>query len=205
MGYTMRQIQSRYNSIVDDYKAMMFTEAPCSSIINYSLGGVYRSTDLKSVTKDSVLVRIKLISKREKLDKLNYPTYCIDIDTDQYIDGEIHNTAHYDRFYRIDDNYYTSNIEEVKHARSVSLKRYINFCNHRCKITHLNISKLSGSLIAYLRKAVDSVLDDHKETYVLKDVYFNYNGLDRKLVVVVKHNDKLATEAFSFDTKKMFD
>lgn len=203
MGYTMHQIQTRYNDVVDDFKALMFTEVPCSSVINYSLNGVYRSTDLKSSIKDSVSVRVKLVSKHETLDGLDYPAYFMDLDADQFIDGKSKNTAHYDRFYCIDDNYYTSDLDEVKHARSVSLKRYLDFWDHRGKTMHLDINKMSERLVAYLRKAVDMKLGSRSRIYTLRDVYFSYTAHTRKLVVVIKHEDNYATEAFWFDPNLM--
>ena len=203
MGYTMSQIQTRYNDLVDDFKAMMFTEVPCSSVTNYSLNGVYRSTDLKSTVKDSVSVRVKLVSKREILDGLDYPAYFMDLDADQFIDGKSRNTAHYDRFYCIDDNYYTSDLGEVKHARSVSLKRYLDFWDHRGKTMYLDIKKMSVRLVAYLRKAVNMKLGNRSSTYTLCDVYFNYTAHARKLAVVIKHEDSSATEAFWFDPNLM--
>lgn len=203
MGYTMHQIQKHFNDVVDTYKSMLFKEVPCSSIVNYSVNGIYRSTDLKSTARDSVSVRVRLVSKHASLDGLDYPAYFIDLDVDQYIDGQSKSTSHYNRFYCIDDNYYTSDFNEVKHAREASLKRYLDFWDHRGKTVHLNIKKMSDRLVTYLRKAVDTKLGDRTKAYTLRDVYFNYTALDRKLVVVIKHEDNYATEAFWFDPRHM--
>ena len=203
MGYTIRQIKKHFNNIVDTYKAMLFEEVKCSSTADYSTNGIYRSTILKSSARDSVSVRVNLVSKRDSLDGLDYPAYFIDLDADQYVYGKSKSTAHYNRFYCIDSNYYTLDFNELKHARDVSLKRYINFRNNRCKTIHLNINKMSDRLVTYLRKAIDTELSDHTKTYTLKDVYFNYTSLKRKLVVIIKREDNDATEAFSFDTRHM--
>ena len=203
MGYTMHQIQKCFNDVVDTYKSMLFEEVKRSSTVDYSASGIYRSTTLKSSARDSVSVRVNLVSKHDSLDGLDYPAYFIDLDADQYVHGQSKSTAHYNRFYCIDSDYYTLDFNEVKHARDVSFKRYLNFRNNRCKTIHLNINKMSYRLVTYLRKAIDGELSNSTKTYVLKDVYFNYTSLDRKLVVIIKREDNDATEAFSFDTKHM--
>lgn len=203
MGYTIHQIQKQFNDVVDTYKAMLFEEVKCSSTVVYSANSVYRSTVLKSSVRDSVSVRVNLVSNHASLDGLDYKAYFIDLDADQYVYGQSKSTAHYNRFYCIDSNYYTLDLNEVKHAKDVRFKRYLNFRNNRCKTIHLNISKMSDRLVTYLRKAVDDEFNDHTKTYTLKDVYFNYTSLDRKLVVIIKREDNDATEAFSFDTKHM--
>ncbi len=203
MGYTMHQIQKHYNDIVDTYKAMLFREVPCSSRVDYSINGVYRSTDLMSIAKDSVSVRVKLVSKHENLDGLDYPAYFIDLDAEQFVNGQAKDVAHYKRFYCIDNNYYTLCLDDVKHARAVSLKRYLDFWDYRGKSMHIDIKKMSERLVAYLRKAVDMKLGDRSRVYTLRDVYFNYTAHTRKLVVVIKHEDNYATEAFWFDPSLM--
>ena len=203
MGYTMHQIQKCFNDVVDTYKSMLFEEVKCSSTVDYSANGIYRSTILKSSARDSVSVRVNLVSKHDSLDGLDYPAYFIDLDADQYVYDQSKSTAHYNRFYCIDSDYYTLDFNELKHARDVSFKRYLNFRNNRCKAIHLNINKISDRLVTYLRKAIDGELSDSTKTYVLKDVYFNYTSLDRKLVVIIKCKDNDATEAFSFDTRHM--
>jgi hypothetical protein len=203
MGYTMSQIQQQYNKVVDSYKMNMFTEVPCSSTVNYSMNGIYRSTDLKSPVNDIQSVCVKLVSRHSTLKEFTYPIYFIDLDVDKYTDFQSKQTDNHNRFYCIDDNYYTSDIEELKHARAVSLKRYIDFWDHRGKTAHLDIKKLSHSLIAYLRRAVDIKLGARTNVYTIRDVYFSYTALDRKLVVVIKHEDNYATEAFWFDPRSM--
>ena len=203
MGYTMHQIQKRFNDVVDTYKAMLFEEVKRSSTVDYYSNGIYRSTTLKSSARDSVSVRVNLVSKHDSLDGLDYPAYFIDLDADQYVYGQSKSTAHYNRFYCIDSNYYTLDFNEVKHAKDVRLKRYINLRNNRCKTIHLNINKISDRLVTYLRNAIDAELSGSPKTYTLKDVYFNYTSLDRKLVVIIKREDNDATEAFSFDTRHM--
>ena len=203
MGYTIHQIQKQFNDVVDTYKAMLFEEVKCSSTVDYTSNGIYRSTALKSSVRDSVSVRVNLVSNHESLDGLDYKAYFIDLDADQYVYGQSKSTAHYNRFYCIDSNYYTLDLNEVKRAKDVSFKRYLNFRNNRCKTIHLNISKMSDRLVTYLRKAIDTESSDHTKTYTLKDVYFNYTSLDRKLVIIIKRKDNDATEAFSFDTRHM--
>lgn len=203
MGYTIHQIQKQFNDVVDTYKAMLFEEVKCSSTVDYSVNSIYRSTVLKSSVRDSVSVRVNLVSNYDSLDGLDYPAYFIDLDADQYVYGKSKNTAHYNRFYCIDSNYYTLDFNEVKHAKDVRFKRYLNFRNNRCKTIHLNISKMSDRLVTYLRKAIDTELSVHTKTYTLKDVYFNYTPINRKLVVIIKCEDNDATEAFSFDTRRM--
>lgn len=203
MGYTIHQIQKQFNDVVDTYKAMLFEEVKCSSTVDYTSNGIYRSTVLKSSARDSVSVRVNLVSKHPSLDGLDYKAYFIDLDADQYVYGQSKSTAHYNRFYCIDSNYYTLDFNEVKHAKDVRFKRYLNFRNNRCKTIRLNISKMSDRLVTYLRKAIDAELNNSTETYMLKDVYFNYTSLDRNLVVIIKREDNDATEAFSFDTRHM--
>lgn len=199
MGYTMHQIQSHFNNIVSNYKAMMFSEVPCSSAVNYSCNGVYRYTDLKSLVTDGVSVRVKLISRHETLDDIKYPANIIDLDADQFVYGSKNSTAHYNRFYYIDSNYYTSDLNEVRSAVKIRLKRYIDYWDHRGKNMYIDVSKLSSSLITYLRSAIDSSLGNRSKVYDIKDVYFSYTGSVRKLVIVIKHADKSATESFWFN------
>ena len=98
MGYTIRQIQKHFNDVVDTYKAMLFEEVKCSSTVDYSANGIYRSTTLKSSARDSVSVRVNLVSKHDSLDGLDYPAYFIDLDADQYVYDQSKSTAHYNRF-----------------------------------------------------------------------------------------------------------
>lgn len=199
MGYTMHQIQCHYNDIVANYKEMMFSEAPCSSVTNYSCNGIYRYTDLKSTVKDNLSIRVKLVSRHETLADINYPANIIDLDADQFINGNKNSTAHYNRFYYIDSNYYTSDIDEVRSVAKIRLKRYMDYWDHRSKTMYLDINKMSDSLITYLRAAVDSNLTGRTKVYDIKDVYFSYTGDVRKFVVVIKHEDKSATESFWFN------
>lgn len=199
MGYTMQQIQKRYNDVVDIYKAMSFKEVPCYSVVNYTLNGVYRSTDLKSTIADDVSVRVKLVSKHEKFVGLDYPAYFIDLDVDQLVNLRSANVAHYNRFYCVDDNYYSTNIDDVINARAISLKRYLDFWNHCNKNMRLNLAKMPTSLVLYLHKLVNSKLGDRIKVYSIRDIYFSYAGVSRELVIVIKHKDNLATESFWFD------
>lgn len=203
MGYTIHQIQKQFNDVVDTYKAMLFEEVKCSSTVDYSVNSIYRSTVLKSSVRDSVSVRVNLVSNNESLYGLDYQTYFIDLNVDQHVYGQSKSAAHYNRFYCIDSNYYTLDLNEVKHAKDVRFKRYLNFRNNRCKTIHLNISKMSDRLVTYLRKAIDAELNNSTKTYSLQDVYFNYTSLDRNLVVIIKREDNDSTEAFSFDTRHM--
>ena len=199
MGYTMQQIQKCYNDVIDTYKAMSFKEVPCSSVVNYTINGVYRSTDLKSTVSDNVSVRVKLISKHEKFIGLDYPAYFIDLDVDQLVNLKSANVAHYNRFYCVDDNYYTTNINDVINARAISLKRYLDFWDHHNKNMRLNLTKMPNSLLLYLHKLINSKLGNRTKVFSIRDVYFSYAGVSRKLVIVIKHEDNLATESFWFD------
>lgn len=207
MGYTMSQIQNKYNDLVNDYKSKSFSEVPCSSVVNYSLDGIHRSVDLKSNIKDSS-VRVKLISKYSNIDGLDIPVSSISLDVEEFKDHIINNTSHYNKFYCVDDNYYTSDIDELKHAKDVGLKRYLNFWDHHGKVSHVNIKKMSHKLTSYLKKAIDVKLGDRIKMYSIKDIYFSYtytlNSIyNRRLVIVIKNKDKNATEAFWFDPSLM--
>ena len=199
MGYTMQQIQKCYNDVVDIYKTMSFKEVPCSSTVDYTLNSVYQSIDLKSTASDNVSVCVKLISKREKFTGLDYPVYFIDLDADQLVNLKSANVAHYNRFYRVDGNYYTTNINDVINARAINLKRYLDFWDHRIKNMKLNLAKMPNSLVLYLHKLVNSKLGNNTKTFSIKDVYFSYTGVSRKLVIVIKYKDNLAIESFSLD------
>ena len=89
MGYTIHQIQKQFNDVVDTYKAMLFEEVKCSSTVDYSANSIYRSTVLKSQARDSVSVRVNLVSKPASLNVLDCKAYFIDLDADQYVYGQI--------------------------------------------------------------------------------------------------------------------
>lgn len=201
MGYTMHQIQKRYNDIVNNYKSMMFVEVPCSSVVSYSLYGIYRITDLKSVVKESLTARIKLVSKHSK-DSRNFPIYSLDLDVDQFIDGN-KVTANYGRFYYISSNYYTTDLSEVTRANEVHRKRYIDNHMRNSHTYYLDLSRLSNRTKEFLIGNVCNVMDESNRSHDFKliDVYFRYNECSRKLVASIKHSDSKYTESIQFDTK----
>lgn len=201
MGYTIHQIQKCFNDIVASYKAMSFAEVPCSSSINYSLSGPYRYTDLVNTVNPNCTVRIELVSGYQKLDLLDdYKVHYLDLVERRFVNHEQALVRPCQRFYYIDSNYYTDDLSEVRHARVVSLQRYLEFWSHKGKACHLKIEKLSDRLVKYLRKAVEKKSPSCcVGNYAIKDIYFNYTSNSRKLVVVVKRDDSQATEALWFE------
>ena len=192
MGCTASQIHKRFNFIVSHYKNSGFTEVPCSSVVNYGLNSIFRSTSLIRES-DKQTVRVALDSRLEDIYELRYPVYTMNLNIDSSIQKEISNKL----FYNIRKDYYTENLQELIKARSISEKRFLDYRDGRIYTCHLDICKLSDKSINYLRSKIDAVINDSDRSndYEIVDVYFYYVESYRQLVAVIKHSDRNCTEA----------
>lgn len=192
MGCTASQIHKQFNFIVSRYKNSGFTEVPCSSVVNYGLNSIFRSTSLIRES-DRQTVRVALDSRLEDIDELCYPVYTMSLNIDSGIQKEISNKL----FYNIRKDYYTENLQELIKARSISEKRFLDYRDGRICTCHLDICKLSDKSITYLRSKIDAAINDSDRSndYEIVDVYFYYVESYRQLVAVIKHSDYNCTEA----------
>lgn len=197
MGYTMQQIQKYYNDIVDTYKAMSYTEVPCSSI--YTVGSVMRSVDL---TKDGKTTRIWLRSNSVKPKGFKYAVIGYSLEVSVYFNYKCVATEVLYNFYHIDGNYYTVNLDDVKAARELHIKRYLTYNSTKHSIsTFIDVNKLSYKTLNYIRGIIDTVLKDRIRQFAIYDIYFTTVLDNRKLVIVFKNSDSSGTEAIFFDPK----
>jgi hypothetical protein len=192
MGCTASQIHKQFNSIVSYYKNIGFTEVPCSSVVNYSLNNIFRSTSLIRES-DRQTVHVTLDSRLEDIDKSRYPVYTMNLN----IDSSIHKETSNKLFYNVRKDYYTESLQELIIARSTSEKRFLDHRDGRTYTCHLDICKLSDKTISYLRSKVDAAINDSDRSndYEIVDVYFYYVESYRQLVAVIKHSDHNCTEA----------
>lgn len=192
MGFTTSQVLQHFNSIVNLYKAFDYIEVPCSNICYY--GNTYRSINLVK-NDDTVTLSLERESDQDNdLDYLN-----LDVKVFAKDDCKCKYHGNFYRFYKVGGDYFTLNENEAKSVAILKHNRFISYWDHRGKSLYLNINKMSAKLSAYLHKLVNTRLDDRSKDYVIRDVYFSYTECTRKLVVVIKHDDNNATEAFWFD------
>lgn len=201
MGYTMNQIQNRYNSVVKAYESMGFKQVPCSVFINYSTN-IYRAVDLSFGEDHRVSARISMVSKQKDIFGFDYPVQTLSIMIDKYMNGNKIITEDCGQFYCIDSDYFTTDLLELKHARDISAKRYIDYHSHISKTTYLDLNKISQRLMDYIKRAVDKQISDDSASYSIRDIYFSYShSLGRRLVVVIKRFGRSVTESFCFNPK----
>lgn len=195
MGYTIHQIDSCFNNVVEAYESMSFEKVPCSSISYY--GPTYRSVDLSN---GYITVRISLVKHDQTLPGFDYPVKTLTISTDKYVDHNKVIKEKCNQFYFIDSDYFTDNLFEVKNARDTSLKRYLNNNSLAAyKILHIDLNKVSDRLLSYLKNAVNKRVGSC--SYEIRDIYFRHSCISemRELVIVIKRSDKSHTEAVYFN------
>lgn len=196
MGYTMHQINSCFNKVVEAYENMGFKKVPCSSTSYY--GHTYRLIDLSN---GYITVRVSLVKHDQILPGFDYPVQTLTISTDKYVDHNKVIKEKCNQFYFIDSDYFTDNLLEVKNARDTSLKRYLNNNNSLAayKILHIDLNKVSDRLLSYLKNAVNKRVGSC--SYEISDIYFRHSCISemRELVIVIKRSDKSHTEAVYFN------
>lgn len=195
MGYTMRQIDSYFNDVVEAYEAMNFEKVPCSS--TYYCGHTYRLVDLSN---GCITVRISLVKHDQILPGFDYPVQTLTISTDKYVNHNKVIKEKCNQFYFVDSDYFSDNLLEMKNARDTSLKRYLN--NHSLssyKILHIDLNKVSKRLFSYLKKAINKRVGNC--SYEIRDIYFRHSSISemRELVIVIKRSDKPHTDAIYFN------
>ena len=197
MGIKMHDIQTRFNDIVDMYKSMGYTEVPCSSI--YTVGSVMRSIDL---TKDGKTSRIWLRSNSVKPKGFKYAVIGYSLEVSVYFNYRCVATEVLYNFYHIDGNYYTVNLDDVKAARELHTKRYLDYhCTKHSKSTHIDINKLSHKTLNYIRNIINTALKDRPLQYAIYDLYTTTVSKVRKFVIVFKNCDCSGTESIFFDPR----
>lgn len=195
MGYTMHQIDSCFNNIVEAYENMSFDKIPCSPISYYS--PIYRSVAL---SKCNITVHISLAKHNQTLPGFYYPVQTLIISSYKYIGNHKAHVENYKKFYFIDSDYFTDDLLEVKSARDTSFKRHLS--NHSLesyKILHIDLNKVSERLLSYLKNALSKRVGDC--SYEIRDIYFRHGNTMKmyELVIVVKRSDKSHTEAVYFN------
>lgn len=194
MNCTFNNIVDEFNCIVDTFIKDGFKLAKLSCVRFYPCAYNYRM-----LSKDNVSVIVSMnYRKSVKNDAYIFHT---DIDVQTSIDGTIKDTSTVKSYYLLGDNYYTDNLQTVIDAKNLSTERYIAYYKHNTLNTHLNLSKLSSSVIAYLSSKINNAMDkmNRSHEYKISDIYFKYKDVSRKLVVVIKHKDNLGTEAIYFN------
>jgi argonaute-like protein implicated in RNA metabolism and viral defense len=195
MGYTMRQIDSCFNNVVEAYENMGFKKVPCS-VTSYC-GHTYRLVDLSN---GYIIVRISLVKHNQILPGFDYPVQTLTISTDKYVDHNRVIKEKCNQFYFIDSDYFSDNLVEVKNARDTSYKRHLN--NHSLlayRILHIDLQKISDRLLSYLKSSINKRVGNY--SYEIRDIYFRhgYTSEMRELVIVIKRSDKSHTEAIYFN------
>lgn len=197
MGFTMHEIQTRFNDIVEMYKSMGYREVPCSCV--HCVGSVMRSVDL---TKDNKTTRIWLRSSTVNPKGFKYSVMYYSLDVSLYFNYECVVTDTLYNFYYISSNYYTSDLNEVKNAHDIHLKRYLEYhCTKNHTSTHIDINKLSHRTLNYVRNIINTVLKDRPLQYAIYDLYITTVSKVRKFVIVFKNCDCNGTEAIFFDPR----
>lgn len=201
MEMTFSKILELYNSIVELYKVYNFKEVPYSSNVIYG-SSICRTIDLHN---EDTTINLTLTNKTDCFDGLNYYVTYLELKADKYVNCVKQSSTIFNRFYSIDSNYYTTSLDRLKEVRKIALDRYLHFCDHRYTFRRLNLNKFSSKLISYITALVKShsTMKHRSSDFIIKDVYFTYDGLNRTLVIVFKHIDNIATEAIYFNPKEL--
>lgn len=195
MGYTLKQIDHYYNDVVNLYRSMGFADVPCSNFTYF--GNSYRSQDLH---KDNETARVSLYCGVVTPKGFNYSVSYIDLVVEKTVDLSHRASEMFMRYYRIDDNYFTTDLQDVRVSRDIALMRYLSFWEHRSMNLHLDFNKMPDNLQRRLFTAVGGRLSENRSSnYKVIDAYFSYVGKERKFVIVIKNDDSVASEAFWFD------
>lgn len=195
MGYTTNQIINYFNSIVDLYRLTGYSEEPnhrlfyCSNIIR-----------LVSLHYNNITLKISLCSNSlDKIKGLNYKIYYYDILIETFIGNKHESIETISRFYKLDSDYFVTDIEEVKKCRNLRYSRLLN--NTYMPVCHyIRSDRLSDNIKSFLSKKIDLYLDKFNRThdYRIDNVYFSKIKNCHKLVAIIKHNDSSKTEAIYF-------
>lgn len=189
MGYTLNQIEETFNKVISAYETNGFI---CKSF--YDVG----SHNGVEMTKGDITVRVSLDRGSESNKELTFPVSYFDLNITELNGDMLIRSINNHRFYFVTDYYYTTDLHEVCASRELNAKRYFDRKSHSCKSYHLNVSRISDRLIAYLKKAINKNICSLND-YSIKDIYFNYrNDSVCDLIVVIRHNDKSSTDTIYF-------
>lgn len=192
MGFTLSQVTDSFNDLVRLYELLGFKEVPCTNFLYF-----YPSYRSKDMYIEDESVRISLEYGEDMPNGFDSKIFYIDLSVDKVYNLRHKVSERFMRYYRISNNYFTTNINELYVSLDRSVKRYLSFWSHRSYNLYLSVDKMSRGLIKYLREKVDSRFDDSLP-YDIRDVYFSYVGSERKLVIVIKKDHKIASEALFF-------
>lgn len=85
--------------------------------------------------------------------------------------------------------------------KELSFKRYYDYQCRKYSSIRLKLNKINERTMNYIKRIVCDRLDRQKRSHIFKvtDVYFSYtNFVERRLVVVIHHEDHHCTEAMYF-------
>ena len=85
--------------------------------------------------------------------------------------------------------------------KELSFKRYYDYQCRRHSIINLKLNKFSNSTMNYIKRIVCKRLDEQNRSHIfdVTEVYFSYtNFANRRMVVVIHHEDHHCTEAIYF-------
>jgi hypothetical protein len=191
IGYTFQQINDGYNALINKYKDMGFVENPYN--VTQLFGNVYGCTELFFNDKS-----IKIVMERAEHNdnRFSYPVSCVQLKLEIPDSTDVIHR----RFYYVDNDYYLTDLDEIKKIRKVQLDRFLNRNNHTALYCDINKLKLSNSALSFLKNRINQYLLNGNRTlsYQIKYIYFSYRNLERQLIVVIKHDDKVGTEAIYF-------
>ena len=187
MGYTYRELLKLFDNTVNLWKLGGYDEVSRSFNRHELVLGESSITielvDKSLVLSDDVTVYGKEIIVRKKFAGVS--TYTVSA-------GSYYSNA--SSYYFVTDPY------EAARSERLHIKRHLDYWNRRSKIVKLNIGKLSVHLKSYLRSLIDSRLPNHRSrNYKIADAYFSYFSTNRRLTIVIKHDDCSATESFYFN------
>lgn len=191
IGYTFQQINDVYNELINTYKNMGFVEDPYS--ITQCFGNTYGCTELFFNNKN-IKVIMEYASHNDS--RFSYPVSCVQLKLER---PESTDVIHR-RFYYVADNYYLTDLDEIKKIRKLQLDRMLSRSNHTALYCDINKRKLSSNTLSFLKNRIENYLLNNNRTlsYQIKYIYFSYRNLERQLVIVIKHDDNVGTEAIYF-------
>jgi len=200
MGYTTNEINEYFNSLVDSYKLAGYREVPCSNVCY--LSNILRSIDLScTINNNSTTLRLSLCScMLDRSKEFNHQIQYYDIFLESIVNFKHEFIRNICRFYRINDDYFVTDIDDAKRAISIWYSRSLNSATSSANHC-ITYNKMSSNVKNYIANKVNSVMDRLNRThdYTINSVYFSDNH--RKFVVTIKHSDSNKTEPLYFKCK----
>lgn len=186
MECNINKVMAIYDSIINTYTNRGFKAKYTFSTFSPSC----------TLSKDDLSVKVIMNYTSEKIPGFEFSISCIKIQV-QDVCGIISTV---NTFYYLGDSGYTTELSKVKESRDKHLSRFLNMTSNSHSVTYLNVKKLPDRSINYLKSRIASRLkaEDRSNDFKIINVYYTYSKqlTERELVVVIKHSDHFATEAF---------